>query len=185
MTTTPTTFIDRARALCGLTLLLAVAVGCGGAVTNEQSIHRPGPDLRGYYATRTPGQLAYGGTTKVAPGYDRALPDLDAYLKPQPQSVSPRAVARAQFASKTVKHSPEPAPVAQPQAKQPEPMLAAATVPTTAPSADRTRDDAQRYASREAQSQKQQQYRGGDVVVISATTIIVILLIVLLVLLLT
>ena len=189
MSTSPLTFTGRSLSLCGLTLGMLVAlIGCGGAIANEPA-HRPGPDLRGYYGTRTPGQLAYGGPTGVAPGYTRERPDLDGYLKPGVRGQQRPLIARAPVARtmpKARSARPEAVVATPAPASETQPLLASADpVPATPVAARTSPDEAQRYAAREAQSSKQQQYRGGDVVVISATTIIIILLVVLLILLLT
>lgn len=188
MSTSPLTFIGRSHSLCGLTLTLLIGLlaGCGGAIANEPGVHRAGPDLRGYYGTRTPAQLAYGGPTGVAPGYTRERPDLDAYLKPSARAQTRPSSERATIARALPKAAtPRAAAATQPQAREPQPLLAVATPAPTPPLAAQPSADAQRYAAREARSSQQQQYRGGDVVVISATTIIIILLVVLLILLLT
>jgi len=184
MSTSRLTIISRSYALCGVTLLLTLG-GCSAATVNQAPVHRPGPDLRGYYGTRTPGQLAYGGPTGITHARASERPDLDAYLKPTARDKVQPLLARNELkrakapALRTA--SPTPAPVVAPQ----QPLLADATPVPSAPAAITSPDDAQRYAAREQQSSKQQQYRGGDVVVISVSTLLIILLIVILILLLT
>jgi hypothetical protein len=184
MTTSRSTIISRMYALCGVTLLLTLG-GCSAATVNQAPVHRPGPDLRGYYGTRTPAQLAYGGPTGIKHQRASERPDLDAYLKPgaldKAQPVLARNdVQRTKAPAAKSAAVPAPAPV-----QQPPQLLADATPAPVAPASITAPADAQRYAAREGQSSKQQQYRGGDVVVISVSTLLIILLIVILILLLT
>ena len=186
-----TSTLRRARALCGL-ILLATLGACSGTTYNAPTVHRPGPASTGYYGTRTPGDLAFGGPTGLtAPTQPIDSVELDRYLKepvaraPQPSahartSVRKPDAARLAFLPEAKLPARDVAPVT---AAQPQPAVPAAATPS-APMAAAPSSDAQRYAAREAQSSKQAQYRGGDVVVISVSTILIVLLIVLLILLL-
>ena len=178
----PLRFVDQ-RLLCGALCLLGVVSACGGAATQQTPVHRPGPDLSGYYATRTPGDLAYGRPQGLESETSRELANLDEYLKPPankpatPARTPSRHAASAQLAMAT--------PVAPVQAlpQQTAPVQSAAPIEVASAS---TELDAQRYASRESQAKKnKEQYRGGDVLVISATTLVIVLLIVLIIVLLT
>ena len=171
------------RLLCAL-CLLGVVSACGGAATQQAPIHRPGPDLSGYYATRTPGQLAYGRDQ----GFESSTPQqgvsIEDYLKPEAVA---NAYVRKQRAAETTQHVAAAPALPVHVASAPAPVQAApeqTAAPIELASAS-TEADAQRYASRETQAKKQEQYRGGDVIVISATTIIIVLLIVLIIMLLT
>jgi hypothetical protein len=140
--------------------------------------------MSGYYGTRTPGDLAYGGPTGLRPSEPAAV-DLDEYLK-SPEAREPLAKAQPTHARTRVRaQAPQLAvlPAAAPQA-EPTTAVPADQAPAT-PQAAAPSSDSQRYAAREAQSSQQQQYRGGDVLVISVSTLLVVLLIVLIVMLLT
>jgi hypothetical protein len=172
--------------MCGL-ILLATLGACSETTHNAPTVHRPGPASTGYYGTRTPGDLAFGGPTGLrAPTQPIDSIELDRYLK-QPAARAPQAskLARANVhkpgaARLALLPARDVAPVATPQAPSAVPAPAA----PSAPMAAAPTGDAQRYAAREVQSSKQAQYRGGDVVVISVSTILIVLLIVLLILLL-
>jgi hypothetical protein len=183
MTTSRLTIISRLYALCGVTLLLTLG-GCSASTVNQAPVHRPGPDLRGYYGTRTPAELAYGGPTGIKHQRASERPDLDAYLKPSALDkakpvLARNDVARTKAPVQRTAAIPAPAPV------QEQALVADAKPAPIAPASLSAPADAQRYAAREGQSSKQQQYRGGDAVVISVSTLLVILLIVILILLLT
>lgn len=167
--------------LAGLSALAA----CGGSTIEGRPIHAPGPALTGYYGTRLPSELAYGGPQAVASVERSTQLDLTPYLKPDArrerapaQPRKPRPMERA-LPQPLVARPQEPAPKAdavnETQAKSAAPPAALFA----------QQSDAQRYAQREQQASKQAQYRGGDVVVISATTILIVLLVVLIILLLT
>jgi hypothetical protein len=142
--------------------------------------------MSGYYGTRTPGDLAYGGPTGLQPS-ERASVDLDQYLK-TPEARAPLAKAQPTHARTRVRaQAPQLAllPPAAPDAQQPTPAAVPADPAPSTPQVAAPSSDSQRYAAREAQSSQQQQYRGGDVLVISVSTLLIVLLIVLIIMLLT
>jgi hypothetical protein len=181
------------RVVWGL-ISMGIFGACSSTAYQRPTVHRAGPGMSGYYGTRTPGDLAYGRPTGLQPTETQGAFDLDQYLKDQARAplakAQPvRAHARARAQAPQLALMPE---VALPMIEVP-PASAPTTTPTAVPAAPTPpasqaatpSSDAQRYASREAQSSQQQQYRGGDVVVISVSTLLIVLLIVLIVLLLT
>lgn len=172
---------------------MGILGACSSTTYQRPAVHRAGPGMSGYYGTRTPGDLAYGGPTGLQSTEPKGAFDLDQYLKAQARE----PIAKAQpTRARTHARAQAPQPALMPEIAMPMVEVPAATAPAPAPTvvADATpptphattpSSDAERYGAREAQSSQQQRYRGGDVVVISVSTLLIVLLIVLIVLLLT
>jgi hypothetical protein len=165
-------------------VLALCLVGAGCAGRNVTRAHGPGGTihLAGRLPAPTPSPFGlHGNTPRSQPLGQRQAPELalDAYLKPEfrQQEVELRPTSR------------EPAKLATSAASTPTlPAVSsdtAASARALGPSGAPVASDAQRYAEREQNAERQRRFSGGDAIVIGTGTLIVVLLVAILVLLIT
>lgn len=158
-----------------LGLITLAAIGCGANLPEPRDSRAAGEWQARLPSTQSPfGELAYGRGGNSARTADDDQPLMAAQPLPKARPVkhvapkrAPEQQAALALAMPELPAASEPAPAAAPV------QLAQADLGAE-----------QRYATREAQSEKLDQYRGGDAIVISAGALVVVLLIVILILLL-
>jgi hypothetical protein len=183
--------IVTALALSALTL---AAIGCSHALPEARDSRAAGewryrlPTAPGPYAGLAFGRGGSSEPAQIAEPVASEQPMLAKLERPAQRKQSAHAtrpsqtLAKNDMAEKAEQPTQQAAVLDAARVTAPEaPTTVASATPADA-SADASAD--QRYAEREAKSQKLQDYRGGDAIIISASALVIILLIVVLVLLL-
>jgi hypothetical protein len=179
-------------------LLSALAVGgalASGCATGGQKVHDA--QYAGLWKVRLPAsQGVYGlgkagGNAGAATAAVQPVTNVDEYLKPEyAKATTPRAVPMRERRLLAASATPVATPVVAATEPEPTPALTPTPAPVTQPAPYALRseprpDELERYATREARSQREQSFRGGDAIVISLSAIVIIGLIILLIVLLT
>jgi type IV secretory pathway VirB10-like protein len=178
-----------------LPLLGFAAIGCASSTSKPVDARAAGewtfrlPETQSPYASLA---VAHGTGTELAAlsADEMEAAPAEARTYAVERKTKPQPAARTRQATPTPQKAVRPQPTAPPAAIEapqpvaaPSPELLALNTPglATAPA----NSDAERYAGREAKSERQREYRGGDAIVISVSALIIILLVVLLIILLT
>jgi hypothetical protein len=172
-----------------LPLMSLAAIGCASSNAKPVDARAAGewtfrlPETRSPYASLAVAHGTEAELAKVTAG--DAKPDeplIAAERKAKPQRAAHVRPAPAAREPESSQPAAPPAEAPQVSTDQPQELLA---LHTPAPASTSAGSDAERYAGREANAQKQREYRGGDAIVISASALVIILLVVILLLLLT